>query len=124
MSTAIILVLVIVSIAAVIWLTSRLRINAFIALFLISFLLAAAVIPVQKVVSTLKDGFGSTMASIGFLIIFGAMIGVILDKTGATLSIADFILSKTGRKKSAAALGITGYITGLPIFCDSAFIVL
>ncbi len=124
MSTALILVLVIVSIAAVIWLTSRLRINAFIALFLISFLLAAAVIPVQKVVSTLKDGFGSTMASIGFLIIFGAMIGVILDKTGATLSIADFILSKTGRKKSAAALGITGYITGLPIFCDSAFIVL
>lgn len=124
MSTALILVLVIIAIAAVIWLTSSLRINAFIALFLISVLLAVTVIPVQKVVSTLKDGFGSTMASIGFLIIFGAMIGVILDRTGATLSIADFILSKTGRKRSAAALGITGYITGLPIFCDSGFIVL
>jgi len=34
------------------------------------------------------------MASIGFLIIFGAIIGITLDKTGATLSIAGYILSK------------------------------
>jgi len=64
------------------------------------------------------------MASIGFLIIFGAMIGITLDRTGATVSIANFILSKTGEKRSAQALGITGFITGLPIFCDSGYIIL
>lgn len=64
------------------------------------------------------------MASIGFLIILGAIIGITLDKTGATLSIAKFILSKTGEKRSVQALGITGFITGIPIFCDSAFIIL
>jgi len=124
MSTVLTAVLVIIAIVAVIWLTSRLRINAFIALFTASLLLAASVIPAEKMITIMKDGFGSTMASIGFLIIFGAMIGVILDKTGATKSIAGFILSGTGRSRSAAALGVTGYITGLPIFCDSGFIVL
>jgi GntP family gluconate:H+ symporter len=34
------------------------------------------------------------------------------------------MLSVTGEKNSPWALGITGFITGLPIFCDSGFIVL
>jgi len=72
----------------------------------------------------LKEGFGSTMASIGFLIILGTIIGIALDKAGGALSIAKYILSKTGEKRSAAALGITGFITGLPNFCDSGFIIL
>ena len=52
------------------------------------------------------------------------MIGIILDRTGGTISIANYILSKTGEKKSSRALAITGFITGLPIFCDSGFIIL
>lgn len=117
-------VFVLISIVAIIYLTSSLKLKAFVALFLVSVFLAFATLPPDTIVATLKEGFGSTMASIGFLIIFGAMIGVILDKTGATLSIANYILSKTGEKRSAQALGITGFITGLPIFCDSGFIVL
>jgi GntP family gluconate:H+ symporter len=64
------------------------------------------------------------MGTIGFLIILGAIIGITLDKTGGTLSIARFILSKTGENRSARALGIIGFITGLPIFCNSGFIIL
>jgi gluconate:H+ symporter, GntP family len=117
-------ILVGISIIAIIVLTSRLKLEAFIALFLVSVFLAFAVLPAKTIVKTIQEGFGSTMASIGFLIILGAIIGIALDKTGGTLSIARFILSKTGEKRSAQALGITGFITGLPIFCNSGFIVL
>jgi GntP family gluconate:H+ symporter len=72
----------------------------------------------------MKEGFGNTMASIGFLIILGAIIGITLEKTGGTMSIANYILSKTGEKRSVQAIGITGFITGLPIFCDSGYIIL
>ncbi len=113
-----------VSILAIIILTSRLKLKAFIALFLVSLFLAFTTLPAGTIVSTLKEGFGNTMASIGFLIILGAIIGITLDKTGATLSIARFILSKTGENRSTQAIGITGFITGIPIFCDSAFIIL
>jgi len=72
----------------------------------------------------MKDGFGNTMASIGFLIILGTIIAILLDKTGAATTIANYILSKTGERNAAVALGITGFIAGLPIFCDSGFIIL
>ncbi len=64
------------------------------------------------------------MASAGFLIILGAIIAIILDKTGAAITLARYILSKTGERKGAAALGITGFIAGMTIFCDSGFIIL
>jgi GntP family gluconate:H+ symporter len=124
MNAVVISILVVISIILIIILTTRLKLHAFIALFIVSLLLAFAVLPAATLINTIKDGFGSTMSSIGFLIIFGAMIGVILDKTGGTLSIAGYILSKTGEKRSVAAIGITGFITGLPIFCDSGFIIL
>ncbi len=113
-----------ISILIIIILTSKFKIEAFVALFLVALLLACAVLPVKTVVTTIQEGFGSTMGTIGFLIIFGAIIGIALDKTGGTLSIARFILSKTGEKKSARAIGIIGFITGLPIFCNSGFIIL
>jgi GntP family gluconate:H+ symporter len=124
MSTITILILVIISIITIIVLTSSLKIHAFIALFIVSVFLAFTTLPANVIIKTIKDGFGTTMGSIGFLIIFGAMIGVTLDKTGATVSMANYILSKTGNNRSATALGITGFITGLPIFCDSGFIIL
>ena len=124
MNSALIPLLILISIILIIALTTRFRLHAFTALFIVSLLLAAVTLPAASIVSTLKEGFGSTMASIGFLIIFGAMIGVILDRTGATLSIAGYMLSKTGEKRSPVALSLTGFITGLPIFCDSGFIVL
>jgi GntP family gluconate:H+ symporter len=117
-------ILVGISIVVIIILTSRLKLEAFIALFLVSLLLAFTVLPVKTIVSTIQEGFGSTMATIGFLIILGAIIGITLDRTGGTLSIARFILSKTGENRSAQALGIIGFITGLPIFCNSGFIIL
>ncbi len=113
-----------ISILAIIYLTSKLQLAAFISLFIVSVFLAVAVLPAQTSVNTLPEGFGNTMASIGFLIIFGAIIGIALDKTGGTISIARFILSKIGEHRSAQALAITGFITGVPIFCNSGFIIL
>jgi GntP family gluconate:H+ symporter len=124
MNAAVISLLVLISIILIIILTTRLKLHAFISLFIVSLLLAFTTLPAGTIIKTIKDGFGSTMASIGFLIILGAMIGIALDRTGGTKSIAGYILSKTGEKRSAAALGITGFITGLPIFCDSGFIIL
>jgi len=124
MSAVVVSIVVVVSIFLIIILTTRLRLHAFAALFIVSLLLAFITLPAGEVIKTIKDGFGSTMGSIGFLIILGAIIGITLDRTGGTRSIAAFILSKTGDKRSPAALGITGFVTGFPIFCDSGFIIL
>ena len=124
MSAAAISSLVIISITCIILLTSKWKLNAFISFFLVSLFLAMAVLPDKDVITIMKNAFGSTMASTGFLIILGAIIAIVLDKTGAAITLARYILSKTGEKKGAAALGITGFVAGMTIFCDSGFIIL
>ena len=117
-------ILVLISIVAIVVLTSRTKLNPFASLFIVALILAIATLPNSHVIEILKSGFGNTIASIGFLIIFGAVIAVVMEKSNAAKSIANYILNKTGDKKAAKALGITGYLVGLPIFCDSGYIIL
>lgn len=117
--------LLILGIACIIWLTAYKKINAFIALLLVAIGIGIfSGLPLEKLAATLKAGFGHTMEKIGLLIILGTLLGVILEKTGATLSMAAFILKKVKEQNAPAAIAITGFIVGLPIFCDSGFIVL
>lgn len=71
-----------------------------------------------------KNGFGSIMTSIGIVILCGTIIGTILEKTGAALTMANAILKLVGEKNSVVAIGAMGYVTGIPVFCDSGFVVL
>ncbi|MFV0605031.1 MAG: GntP family permease [Niabella sp.] len=116
--------LVLAAIILIIFLTSVIKLNAFISLFVVSLLLAVLALPDKDIIGILKEGFGNTMGSIGFLIIFGTIIAVVLEISGGAISIANYILLKTGENNAAAALAFTGYITGIPIFCDSGFIIL
>lgn len=104
--------------------TSVLKYNTFLSIFVVTLLIALLTLPLQDVVPTILTGFGNTMKSIGLIIIFGIILGLILDKTHATKSIAHAILRLTGKKNAGMAIHTTGFITGIPIFCDSGFIVL
>ena len=124
MSITTISIIVLLSIVLIILLTSVTKLNAFASLFIVALFLAMIALPDKNVVDILKQGFGSTMASIGFLIIFGATIAVVLEKTGGAASIAHYIFTKTGHSKAASAMSMTGFIVGLPIFCDSGYIIM
>ena len=76
------------------------------------------------VVNTVKTGFGDILASIGIVILCGTIIGTILEKTGAALTMANTILKVVGKKRSVITMGAMGYVTGIPVFCDSGFVVL
>jgi GntP family gluconate:H+ symporter len=124
MSEVAVLLLVLSSIVLMVLLTSRFKCNIFLAMFVVSLLLGVAALPANDVVPVLKEGFGGTMKSIGVIIVLGIMIGQLLEKTGATVSMALAILRLTGKKRAGLSIGITGFVTGIPIFCDSGFIVL
>jgi GntP family gluconate:H+ symporter len=117
--------LLLVSIVFIIWITAYKKVNAFFGLLLAALgvgLLSG--MPIENIAGILKAGFGHTMEKIGLLILFGTTLGVILEKTGATLSMANAILRIVKEKNAPAAISLTGFIIGLPIFCDSGFIIL
>ncbi len=97
--------------------------------FIVMTVIAVAVgliwgIDAVTVVDTVKSGFGSILTSIGIVILCGTIIGTILEKTGAALTMANFILKLVGKNNSVVAMGAMGYVTGIPVFCDSGFVVL
>jgi len=81
-------------------------------------------LPTDKVIQSLKEGLGNTLASIGLVIVFGTALGIMLEKTGAAYSMAEYILQKVGKHNAQIAMTITGYVFGIPIFCDSGIVVL
>ncbi len=114
-----------ISIVLIILLTARFKVNAFYVLILvgIGMGLVSGLSP-EKVIQVLKEGFGNTLASIGLIIVFGTTLGLVLEKTGAAYTMAEYILKKVGNKNAPLAMTITGFVFGIPIFCDSGFVVL
>lgn len=124
-STYYLFFILVLSIVFIVWFTAYRKVNAFFALLLAAFGVGVlSGMPLGDIVQTLKNGFGSTMGKIGLLIILGTALGVILERTGATMSMASAILKLVKEKNSPAALALTGFIIGLPIFCDSGYIIL
>lgn len=120
-----IIVFLLIGIALIILLTARLKIHAFFALAIACFVVGIGVqLPVSEVIGAMKDGFGHIMKSLGFIIVLGTVLGVLLEHSGSTRVMAEFILKKTGERHAALAMNITGFMVGLPIFCDSGYIVL
>ena len=98
---------------------------AFFALFLACLLVGLGVkLPLGDVLSVIKDGFGNTLKSLGLIIVLGTTLGLLLEYTGSTTVMATFLLKKLGNKRAPWAMSITGVVVGLPIFCDSGYIVL
>ncbi|HEY2582652.1 MAG TPA: GntP family permease, partial [Mucilaginibacter sp.] len=81
-------------------------------------------LPLSVVILTIKDGFGNILGSLGLIIVLGTTLGLLLEYTGSTTVMATFILNKLGNRRAPLAMSITGFIVGLPIFCDSGYIVL
>lgn len=120
-----VLLSLIAGITLIVLLTAKFKVHAFFALLLACFITGLGVqMPVADIVTVIKDGFGSIMKSLGLIIVLGTTLGVLLQSTGSTRVMAEYILRVTGRKHAALAMSITGIIVGLPIFCDSGYIVL
>lgn len=119
------LIILFVAIAFIVIAISKYKIHAFLALLLSAFLVgfAAGMNPVD-VTATVATGFGNTARAIGIVIISGTIIGVMLERSGAALTMADTILKLVGRERPALAMTVIGYITSIPVFCDSGFVIL
>ncbi len=81
-------------------------------------------LPIDKLAETIGKGFGELMTKIGLMVILGCVIGAILDKSGAAIKVADVILKLFGEKHPTFAMSVIGAIVGIPVFCDSGFIIL
>ena len=115
----------VVAIVAMILLISRLRVHPFFAIMAVSLVLALlAGIPLKQVPGVIGSGFAGTFTSIGIVIILGAFIGAVLEKTGAAFKLADMVIRLVGRRHPELAIELMGWVVSIPVFCDSGFVIL
>jgi len=120
-----VILFLIAGIAAIVLLTVRFKVHPFFALLIACFVTGLGVqIPFLEILTLVKNGFGETMSKLAIIIVLGTAIGVLLERNGSTHVMANYILGLAGAKRASLALSITGFIVGLPIFCDSGYIVL
>jgi len=118
-------IIIILSVVVMVIAISKFKIHPFIVLTVIAIAVGLLCgMGGEEVIDTVKGGFGSILGSIGIVILAGTIIGTILEKTGAALTMANSILKLVGKDKTALTMAATGYVTGIPVFCDSGFVIL
>ena len=104
---------------------SKWKVHPFLSIMGVSVLLAlVAGIPLTDVPGVIGAGFSGTFSSIGIVIILGALIGSILEQTGAALKLADMVVKLVGKKNPELALELMGWVVSIPVFCDSGVVIL
>lgn len=105
----------------VIWL----KLHAFVALLLTSFVVALiAGIPLADIVPTITAGMGDTLGFVAIVVGLGVMIGQIIQVSGGAQRVAFTLINKFGEERAPLALGLTGFIVAIPVFFDVGLIIL
>ena len=105
--------------------TTRYKMHPFLVLLSASVFLAIGTgIPLKEIPVLLGKGFGKTTQSIGLLILFGTIIGVVLEVSHATQTLAKVLLNGLQKLPLPYAVSCIGYLVSIPVFCDSAFVIL
>jgi gluconate transporter len=119
------LAIVAASIAAVIVLVLRFKLQAFLALLIVALGtgLAFGADP-QAVLAAVRKGTGEALGFVAVVIGLGAMLGGLLEASGGVNAIAHRLLDLFGERRMPWALTAIGVVVGIPLFFDVAFIIL
>ena len=104
---------------------SKWHLHPFIAILLTALIFGiVSGIPLPQMTTLIGSGFSKIFAGIGLVIIFGTLMGTILEQSGAALKIADCIIKLLGKKHPVLSMALMGWVVSIPVFCDSGFVVL
>ncbi len=116
-------IMLVIAIALLTIMTLKLKIHPVMALFITAtFCGLASGKGIVGTFSTITSYFGSTLGSIGIMIIFGAMIAAGIADTGAATSMVNFFIKLFKGKHLELAPSLTGFIMSIPVFGDIAII--
>lgn len=124
MSTTALLLLTAGSIGALLLLVIALRMQAFIALLVVSFVAAIlGGVPPSAVASAVTEGMGNTLGYIAVVIGVGTMLGEMIQASGGASKIASTIIRVFGERKAQWALALIGIIVATPVFFEVGLII-
>lgn len=116
---------IIISVAVLIFMIVKLKVHPVISLF-VGGMLAGTILGDSPIatITTIANGFGSTLGSIGMTIIFGSIIACAIRDSGAAKSMVNFFIKLFRGKNLELSTGMAAYIMSIPVFGDVTMVLI
>ncbi|MEQ3551089.1 GntP family permease [Pseudonocardia nematodicida] len=125
MSDIYVLAAFLVAIGALVLLIARFKVHPVATLFLVVVTLGLALgMGGPGTVDLVTEGFGNTMASVGLLVVFGCVLGKMLELSGAAQAITERCLQLFSERKVPWAVALASSVVGIPLIADSVVVML
>lgn len=119
------LLFVFIGILFLLLLMLKFKFDAFFSLLLTAFFVGILnSMNIFDILNSMLKGVGSTMGSIVLILVFGAMLGKLIEESGAAHTITNRLTTIFGEKYIQYAILITGFLVGLPMMYNASFLVL
>lgn len=118
------LFIIIAAIIIQVFLTIK-KISPFISLLIVSIISGLALgMKSADLIKSIEKGVGSTMGGLALIICLGAILGKILEESGAAEKIAISLIKGFGEKNIQWAVLLTGFLIGIPLYYNAGFVIL
>jgi Gnt-I system high-affinity gluconate transporter len=118
------LLIIVLAIALQVFLTMK-KISPFLSLLIVAVIagLALGMVP-GDLLKSIEKGVGSTLGGLALIITLGAILGKILEESGAAERITTTLIKGFGEKNIQWAIMLTGFLVGIPLYYNAGFVIL
>ena len=116
--------IIILAIALQVFLTVK-KVSPFLSLLIVA-ILAGLFLGMQpdELLKSIEKGVGSTLGGLALIICLGAILGKILEASGAAEKISSTLINGFGEKNIQWAVLLTGFLVGIPLYYNAGFVIL
>jgi Gnt-I system high-affinity gluconate transporter len=101
------------------------KVSPFISLLLVAILTGLSLgMQPSAIIKSFETGVGSTLSGLALILCLGAILGKILEASGAAKRISSTLINGFGIKNIQWSLLLTGFLVGLPLYYNAGFIIL
>ncbi|AFS71887.1 MULTISPECIES: GntP family permease [Exiguobacterium] len=119
------LVIVAIGIVLLLVLIMGLKLNTFVSLIIVSFVVALLLgMPLDQIVTTIEAGLGGTLGHLALIFGLGAMLGKLIADAGGAQRIAMTLVAKFGEKNIQWAVVVASFIIGIALFFEVGLVLL
>ncbi|HMU46713.1 MAG TPA: gluconate:H+ symporter [Chitinophagaceae bacterium] len=117
-------IIITLAVALQIILTAK-KVSPFLSLLIVSVLAGLSLgMEPAVLVKTVEKGVGSTLGGLALIICLGAILGKILEVSGAAEQISSTLIKSFGLKNIQWAVLLTGFLIGIPLYYNAGFVIL
>lgn len=106
-------------------LIAGLKLNPFLALVLTALAVGMGNgMAAHAALQSVLKGIGDTMGSLALILVFGAILGRMIEESGAAHTLSRALTRVFGERRLDLSLLVTGFLVGLPMIYNASFLVL